>query len=105
MKQKAFLALVAITYTMTVLTIAILVTSLVGCSTVADYVQARIPDLVEPEVIEFELTVDGEVIQCVGVYLEMDWSDGSVSPWLWASKRSDKRCEAEMERLAKDEDG
>ncbi len=108
--------------------VVMLFSMVVGCSTVAQYVEEQIPPLIEPtiaqldddqchlqyeyctqgycvtrimEVTSFELTVDGDVIQCTGIYMRIDWPDGSNNQWLWPSKQSDERCEAEMERLAR----
>lgn len=110
--------------------VLLFVVLLEACSTMAEYVEAQIPPVVEPqtasfaedqctleyrycsqgqcvtrisEVTRFELTVDGEVIECVGVYLEIRWPDKSSNHWLWPSSQSDSRCEMEMQRLANPE--
>jgi len=71
------------------------------CSMTYGICEAGVCFTLTHEITRFELTLEsGETIECVGVYVEPTWPDKSQNQWLSASKHSDPRCEAEMERLA-----
>ena len=75
--------------------------SLTGCASIAELVETEVPDVVHPEVHEFDLELaGGEVVECKAVYLQLDWLDGSQTVWIWTTAESDPACEPEMERLA-----
>ena len=76
---------------------------MVGCATLAEQLEAHVPDLVEPEIHQVDLNLSsGEAITCDVISVHIVWPDTSETKWIWSTKDSDPRCDAALEQLAED---